>query len=337
MTDPLFAQQWSIYRSNNLDHNVLQVWARNITGRGVVVTVVDDGIEHTHEDLVANYDATASDDLNADDPNDHDPMPNYSDELNKHGTRCCGQIAAARNTKCGAGVAYHASIGAVRMLDGPVSDAVEGSSLSLNPQHVQIYSNSWGPDDDGRRLEGPGPLARRAILQGVTKGRGGLGSIYVWANGNGGFRDDCNGDGYTNSIYTIAIGAVTESNAQPPYSEHCAATMAVTFSSGDAYDRSVTTVDWRNGCTNQHSGTSAAAPMAAGLLALVLEANPKLTWRDVQHIVVRGVSDQRVAAADADWITTKVWCAGTCLLFSFSLFSLLILIFSCEPVPSVSL
>jgi len=50
------------------------------------------------------------------------------------------------------------------------------------------------------------------------------------------------------------------------------------------------TTDWTKrgatGCTESHSGTSAAAPLAAGLIALILEARPCLTWRDVQHIIV---------------------------------------------------
>ena len=55
-----------------------------------------------------------------------------------------------------------------RMLDGDVTDAVEAQSLSLNPQHIDIYSASWGPDDDGRMVDGPGPLARRAFQEGIT-------------------------------------------------------------------------------------------------------------------------------------------------------------------------
>lgn len=58
---------------------------------------------------------------------------------------------------------------AVRMLDGDVTDAVEARSLSLNPQHVDIYSASWGPDDDGKTVDGPGELATRAFIEGVTK------------------------------------------------------------------------------------------------------------------------------------------------------------------------
>ena len=55
------------------------------------------------------------------------------------------------------------------MLDGDVTDAVEAQSLSLRPQHIDIYSASWGPDDDGRTVDGPGQLAWHAFQQGVTK------------------------------------------------------------------------------------------------------------------------------------------------------------------------
>ena len=44
------------------------------------------------------------------------------------------------------------------MLDGDVTDAVEARSLSLNNQHIDIYSASWGPDDDGRTVDGPGMM-----------------------------------------------------------------------------------------------------------------------------------------------------------------------------------
>lgn len=57
----------------------------------------------------------------------------------------------------------------VRMLDGEVTDVVEAHSLSLNPQHIHIYSASWGPEDDGKSLDGPAKLAKEAFLQGITK------------------------------------------------------------------------------------------------------------------------------------------------------------------------
>ena len=78
---------------------------------------------------------------------------------NKHGTRCAGEVAAsAQNGVCGVGIAYNASIGGVRMLDGIVNDAVEARALSLNPNHIDIYSASWGPEDDGKTVDGPGRI-----------------------------------------------------------------------------------------------------------------------------------------------------------------------------------
>lgn len=55
----------------------------------------------------------------------------------------------------------------VRMLDGDVTDMVEARSLSLNPQHIDIYSASWGPDDDGKTVDGPATLARQAFDNGI--------------------------------------------------------------------------------------------------------------------------------------------------------------------------
>lgn len=57
----------------------------------------------------------------------------------------------------------------VRMLDGEVTDVVEAQSLSLNSQHIHIYSASWGPEDDGKTVDGPAKLAKEAFLQGVTE------------------------------------------------------------------------------------------------------------------------------------------------------------------------
>ena len=72
------------------------------------------------------------------------------------------------------------------------------------------------------------------------QGRNGLGSIFMWASGNGGYNgDSCSCDGYVVSIYTIAIGAVGEHGDKPWYSEECPAMMAVTYSSGSASEAQI--------------------------------------------------------------------------------------------------
>ncbi|XP_068612958.1 furin-like [Brachionichthys hirsutus] len=303
-TDPDFSKQWYLSTPTHQDLNTKVAWAEGYTGRGVVVTILDDGIEKDHPDLNSNYDPEASYDVN---DGDADPQPRYTQRNeNRHGTRCAGEVAAvANNGVCGVGVAYNAKIGGVRMLDGEVTDVVEAHSLSLNPQHIHVYSASWGPEDDGKSLDGPARLAKEAFFQGITMGRDGRGSIFVWASGNGGReQDNCNCDGYTNSIYTLSISSTTQSGNVPWYSEPCASTLATTFSSGNPGEKQIVTTDLRQKCTDSHTGTSASAPLAAGIIALSLEANMNLTWRDMQHLVVRTAQPGHLGATD--WKTNGV-------------------------------
>lgn len=70
---------------------------RGYTGKNVVVTILDDGIQPNHPELAKNYDPLASYDINDNDP---DPTPQDNGD-NKHGTRCAGEVAAeAYNGKC---------------------------------------------------------------------------------------------------------------------------------------------------------------------------------------------------------------------------------------------
>ncbi|NWT49075.1 FURIN protein, partial [Chroicocephalus maculipennis] len=303
-TDPKFPQQWYLYNTNQRDLNVRQAWEQGYTGKGIVVSILDDGIEKNHPDLEGNYDPGASFDVNDQDP---DPQPRYTQmNDNRHGTRCAGEVAAvANNGICGVGVAYNARIGGVRMLDGEVTDAVEAHSLGLNPNHIHIYSASWGPEDDGKTVDGPARLAEEAFFRGVSQGRGGLGSIFVWASGNGGREhDSCNCDGYTNSIYTLSISSTTQYGNVPWYSEACSSTLATTYSSGNQNEKQIVTTDLRQKCTESHTGTSASAPLAAGIIALALEANKNLTWRDMQHLVVQTSKPAHLNAND--WVTNGV-------------------------------
>lgn len=226
---------------------------------------------------------------------------------------------------------------------------------------IDIYSASWGPDDDGKRFEGPGVLAKAAMQRGVEHGRGGLGNIYVWASGNGGkhvrpllgflcrpanphvlprprpadllwpVQDDCNADGYTNNRHTLAVSSVTNDGESPYFAEACAAVFvsfnpsvplaqlslpfrrlplqpprwpqAVTYSSGGSGGAAVSTSDLHQGCTTHFTGTSASAPLAAGQLALVLQANPCLSWRDMQHIVVETATFSSLVDNKGDFST----------------------------------
>jgi kexin len=283
INDPIFAEQWHIFNVKNPgnDINVTDVWMQGYTGKNVTACIVDDGLDMDSEDLKDNFFAEGSYDFN-----DHVdlPKPRLSDD--RHGTRCAGEVAAGRNNACGVGIAYDAKISGVRILSGEITDLDEALAINYEMGKNDIYSCSWGPPDDGKTMQAPGLLIEKAMIEAVQQGRDGKGSIYVFAAGNGAASDDnCNFDGYTNSIYSITVGAIDNQNLHPYYSEACSAQLVVTYSSGSG-DAIHTTDVGANKCTTQHGGTSAAGPIGVGTYALVLEANPDLSWRDVQWLTV---------------------------------------------------
>lgn len=303
INDPIFPDQWHLIneKKENWDLNVTGVWAQGVTGKGVNVCLIDDGVDHKSPDLKENFFAGGSYDFNA---HTDLPEPRLSDD--QHGTRCAGEIAAMKNDVCGVGVAYDAHVSGVRILSGPITDVDEAAALNYGYQDNHIYSCSWGPPDDGRSMDAPKGLIAKAILNGAQNGRDGKGSIFVFAGGNGGASDDqCNFDGYTNSIYSMTIAAVDRESLHPYYSEMCSAIIASGWSSGSGDHIHTTDVAWNgvNRCTTSHGGTSAAAPLVAGVIALALEVRPDLTWRDMQHIAVR--SAIMINPQDPDWQKTQ--------------------------------
>ncbi|KAJ3313513.1 hypothetical protein HDU76_002631, partial [Blyttiomyces sp. JEL0837] len=298
-SDPLFPKQWHLVNrregEKGNDINVMPVWKRGINGSGVTVAILDDGVEFTHPDfLQENWSAESSYDFNE---RTNTPWPQEAED--KHGTRCAGEVAAAPNNVCGVGVAYGARLAGERLIADSTTDAVEAQALNYKFQINDIYSASWGPNDDGASVDGPGYLGINALLAGVTRGRGGRGSIFVFASGNGGLHgDNCNFDGYANSIYTVSVGAINYSGKFPSYGEQCSAHLGVTYSGGDGVG--IQTTDVQGQCTDRHSGTSAAAPIASGIIALMLSARPELSWRDVQQLIVE--TSQITDPEDPDWV-----------------------------------
>ncbi|CAG8530331.1 1388_t:CDS:2 [Diversispora eburnea] len=291
----------------NNDINITDVWKEGITGKGVVAAIIDDGLDMYSDDLADNFYAEGSYDYN-----DQTALPQPRLDDDTHGTRCAGEIAAVKNDVCGIGIAPDVKIAGKLQLNnfsillnkiGAISDADEAEALNYKYQLNQIYSCSWGPPDDGQSVEGPQGLILKAMINGITNGRGGKGSLFVFASGNGAsVGDNCNYDGYVNSIYTITVGAVDHTNSHPYYAEQCAALLVTAYSSGGGNYIYTTDVGKRN-CTNSHGGTSAAAPIATGILSLVLQIRPDLSWRDVQYLTL--LSAVPFNLYESDWEYTK--------------------------------
>jgi subtilisin-like proprotein convertase family protein len=294
-SDPQVTNQWHLNNTGQFsgtagaDANVFPAWNAGITGSGVQIAIVDDGLQITHPDIAPNYFAAGSYDFNDDETN---PTGTSTDA---HGTSAGGVAAAADDgAKCGVGAAYNAQVAGLRLIAGPATDAMETEALTFANNQNDIYNNSWGPSDNGSVLAGPGPLLLAGLQDGVTNGRGGLGSVFVWAGGNGGNGDHSNADGYANSRFVIAVAASTNAGVRSNYSELGANIMVNAPSSGGTSGIITTDLTGGNGygglpdgdCTNGFGGTSSAAPLVAGISGLILEANPALTYRDVMHILI---------------------------------------------------
>lgn len=279
-SDSKWTEMWNLNGQVLPSMKVKEAWSMGRSGSGVTVAVVDDGVQLNHPDLRKNIDSANSYDYYNGDSN---PTPRSVND--SHGTKVTGLLAAeANNSQCIVGVAHQSTVIGIKLLgDLGITDVTEALSLNHNLANVDIYTNSWGPSD-GFGYTRPGSVTKSAFYDGVTKGRGGKGSIYVWAAGNGGLRDNCNGDGYVNSIYTIPITSVGADGRAADYAEVCAPVFAATYSGNKR--KNLTSTSLSSSCVTGLRGTSFSTPLAAGMIALALQTNPSLTWRDVQHLVV---------------------------------------------------
>lgn len=293
--DPLFPEQWHHENTGqtgglrNADIQVRPVWDQGYFGSGVVVGVIDTGIEYDHPDLIANWYAGKGYDYN---DNDADPSPVGYDD--RHGTSVAGITLADTNSIGGLGIAPAAKLVPLRLIAGPFSPGTEAEALSYQKDLVDIYNNSWGPSDDrGVHYAEINTVTIDALRDNVQFGRGGLGNIYVWAAGNGGLnRDNSNYDGYNALPYTISVGAVGQDDIKTGYSEPGANLLVVAPSGGRGSGITTTDNTGLSGYSStdyfdNFSGTSAAAPMVSGVVALMLDARPDLNWRDVQQILAK--------------------------------------------------
>lgn len=281
--DPNVGEQWHL--KNTLvpiaDVNVEPIWDAGVTGVGVTIGIADYGIQVSHPDLLPNINADAT----------QAALP-----ISSHGTSAAGVAAASAFNNYGCGVAYGARWSG-QYVGGTDTDQADAEAFANDLNHIK--SNSWGPNDWGYIAPEP-PVIAAAVEDGVATGRGGLGEVFVWAGGNGAAAQDrTDYDGYANNRRVIAIGAIGDQDVWSGYSEPGSCLLAVAQSDGNV--RKICTVTNGSSWTTNFGGTSSACPLAAGVAALVLQANPGLTWRDVQHVFVN--SARFCDPNETGWIT----------------------------------
>ena len=277
--DPYSWDLWHIYdhwQDDGGDVNIEQAW-RYTKGAGVKVAVYDKGIDIDHPDLRENIYAFRN-------YNDSDTdVPYSNDDKNWHGTACAGIIAASENRIGGVGIAPEANLYAVGYSENNVSQDIEAYKWMMK-EGVSIINNSWGSYSALDAYEEIFKLL-------ATQGRDGKGMIIIFASGNEQTNlDNKDINDESESQYVLSIAASTRENSIASYSNYGS---AIDFTApGGTSASGIITTDARgqigystNDYNKNFMGTSAAAPVAAGTVALMLAENPKLTREDVFKIL----------------------------------------------------
>jgi hypothetical protein len=363
ISDPLATQQWHLRNTSQnafadgvgvagIDINVEPVFSTfGYSGNGVIVAVVDSGLEIAHEDLASNVVPGGSwDFINS----DTDPT-NIVDTDGDHGTSVAGLIAMARNTVGGIGVAPRARLKGFNILSSSQTlpdflDSIGGSGAAPNSSDVFVFNESFGVSlSDDTPVD---PTIEAQYLSGVTNLRGGKGALYVKAAGNG-FNGICpfaslscenaNHDPENTIPYQIVVGAVNANGIKASYSTAGSAiwvsapggefgrNAALGGGAGTVRVEPAMVSSDQSGCaigystnsgtngsffdnggapntscnyTNGMNGTSSATPVTVGVIALILEANPLLTWRDIKHILASTARQIDAARAPVNFALT---------------------------------
>ncbi|MBI5916262.1 MAG: S8 family serine peptidase [Bacteroidetes bacterium] len=308
--------------------NVEAAWELS-RGKGTTVAVLDDGVDTTHPDFSSKVVFPRDTVTNVDDGN-----PKHASD--RHGTACAGVACANGNGKA-SGVAPEASLLPIRL--GSIGSISESKAFKWAADNgADVISCSWGPED-GAWWNPSDPMhtkqarlpdsAKAAIDYAIEKGRGGKGCVITWAAGNG--NEDVKFDEYASYPKVIAVAACNDSGKRSVYSDFGDAVWCC-FPSNDFFEprlnptRPKTPGIWttdrsgKNGYnggginaehlvgdldgqyTATFGGTSSACPGVAGVAALMLAANPALTWEQVREIIKNSCDpiDQSMGAYDAN-------------------------------------
>lgn len=317
-TDPLFPSQWHLHNPTG-GINVVPVWA-DYTGRGVRIGVLDQGIDDYHRDLDDNLILSRS--ITAF-TRGAGGRPVLAED--NHGTAVAGVAAAERNGYGGVGVAYNADL--VSFYD-PLSGTDAAFAIAVNNtylhsiQNVDVLNNSWGygnffrlsPNQafrDNFRVA-PFNVPGATLERLVREGRNGLGTVVVQSAGNTDrVGDDTNLHSFQNSRFIVTVAATDINGRIASFSTPGSSILV------SAPGVNVVTADRRStpgysasGDSTTISGTSFSAPIVSGVVALMLEANPRLGYRDVQDILA--LSARQTDTANSSWRTTgaTAWNGG---------------------------
>ncbi|RUR71925.1 proprotein convertase P [Variovorax guangxiensis] len=314
-SDPLLTDQWYL-----ADANILPVW-KDYTGKGVNIgqfepsgpfSTTKEVLDYRHGDLKDNIDAQWL--ANA----QPGQLAGEGSEgkLSDHATLVAGVIVGSKNGIGGVGVAYGATVA------GHWLSAQDFGTLAKMQQY-DVVNHSWGAGTNFDVKFTPPRLGAlpAAYENAVSFGREALGTVIVTAGGNDRAKGgDTNYSNVSNTRTSIIVGAINAKTdlgllqvGGKPFSSPGASILV--SAPGSNVSSTSRLVQNSNGSTfganeTVAQGTSFATPIVSGIVALMLEANPALGYRDVQQILA--ISARKVDDASTTWQTngSKTWNGG---------------------------
>jgi subtilisin family serine protease/subtilisin-like proprotein convertase family protein len=302
--DTYFPEQWYLdgLATNTtriaFDINARSAWSLS-RGEGVTIAIVDTGVDLAHRDLTNQANPALHWNFEADLPVGDPPADNHN-----HGTPVAGLAVAEGNNKSGViGIAPDAEFASwvIYRTNGafvPSSQLVKMFQFKMD--EVAVQNHSWVRP--GIRLTTMTAEENLAISNAVHRGRGGLGVVMIRGAGNGREQGrNVNEDSYLSDPRVITVAGTQAGGRVASYSTPGSAIL-VSAPGGDGLESLMTTDRTGQLGFNQiifqtdlndyvfgslgFTGTSAAAPLVSGTAALMLSANPNLSVRDIQHLLV---------------------------------------------------
>src|SRR6266478_421235 len=289
--DELFSRQWGLANAG-ANISAMRAWSVTRGSDQVVVAVIDSGVDYTHPDLTKNIwtrpeiiKAYEDDDLGAVDDqhgfnlvdDDGDPM-----DENGHGTHCAGIIGAEGGNEIGiAGVNWNVKIMPLRFMDGDgagtTKDAIEAINYVIDRKragvNVRIISASWGSNTRSRALE---DVIRKAYDEGI---------LFVAAAGNASSDNDATPH-YPSSYNLgniLSVAATNRNDQLASFSNYGANSVHVAAPGEEILST------WLEHGFTEKKGTSMATPFVAGVAALILSQNPKMSVDDLRARLLKSV------------------------------------------------
>jgi subtilisin family serine protease len=284
--DPRFNDQWALANSGQrggkegADISATRAWAITTGSDKVVVAVLDSGVDYTHEDLApnmwtrpANLAPYHDDELGTvDDTNGFNAVDNSSDPMdeNGHGTHCAGIIGAEGSNDIGiSGVNWKVQIMPLKFMNaggfGTTKDAIEAVNYVIDRKkagvNVRIISASWGSTQKSRALE---EVIRKAYENDI---------LFVAASGNANTNNDRTPHfpSSYNVPNVISVAALDRNDRLAKFSNYGVKSVAIAAPGVDILST------WLGNEYEEKSGTSMATPVVAGVAALIVAENPRIS------------------------------------------------------------